>query len=1424
MRKLNPIFLGGLVAVCLVLGGATYFVHVVQIQSNARVLLDRAHKDEDEGKLARAAESLKQYLNLKNSDGVTWRWYARVLDKLDADGSRRAREQVFMVHEEALRHNPGDSELERRCADLALECGRAGDAERHLQVLLDKLPEQVKTGPKAAELEELLAMCDLQNSKFQDADTKLEHTILHDRSRINCYVLRARLARSELRQNPTVADDLIKRMVRNNPDSGLAYLHCYRYNREFSPTADAADLKKALVLAPEDPDVLISAALDAEQRKDFVAARAHVEKGLKLDPKNTAFARKLASLENRERHPERAEAILRSAVQTRPDTLTVLALASNLIEQGKTTGKEGAGDYIAILRNRGLGQSYVRCLEAQIKMRQKDWAGAIKEIEAAQLSPFLKTIPEVAAMLDMMLAECQGRRGYGEERLTALRHAVDVKGTSATEASRLELASALVRSSDLGQIDQGLRILQTMTEQRPELELEITRILIQKTLRQAREKRNWQSVKMSFEKARQRNPMAADALDVLGAELLAAQDRLEEARQLVSKAVSRSPKNLGFRLILASLAQSQQQDVQALSILDQAKKDLGPSLGLDLAYLGYWGRRGGDQAKAEVARLAELRKRDSAAEEFAFLEQLARTELQLGAPERARQHWAELAALQPENLPVLLDLFELAREADDQAEMKRLIARIRDIERDEGVYWRYASALSLINVANRAQAASAGAKVGAAAPELAEARALAEQIGARRGEWWGSDIIQAEIAELESKPDNAIQAYKHAVDKGHRRPEIVRRLVSLLGLQNRLDEIEPLAAELRDRDEVPQEIRIADALIAMRKREYDRGLELARQAFPEQSKTYTDHVAMGRFYLMAQKLPEAAKAFQRAVVLAPGVAETWLNYIRTLVQTGQIDAAKKATKDVQKAALPADRVKLTLAKCRFMIGDTKEGQSLLQAAVKEQPNDPATLRVAASVSLLSGRLDEVEKYLGAITAPAAAATADDLAWARRTRVTLSLRGGRLSDIEAAERLVDQNPDEKPASVEDLKLKAAVMALRPNRRVEAIRILKKLDDARELDPTEQFQLARHYLDERMEKEFEDKVLKILLDRKSGPPNAQHLAFYINYLIKSERLDQAQRWLTELKTIEPRGLTALEAEANLVSVRHPEGTGPEFTQLREQLNHYGQEHPDQIGAVALLHNRLGFWSEAEKGYKRFIDQDRTKPERELVLASFQATRRDQNQTAQAIELLSHAWTTCPPEQVAIAALSVYDAPSITLAQQKQVEAWLVEASRRRPDLVVLSTRLAAIWIRQGRFDEAEVLYRQILDSHPESSEALNNLAWLLALRDQSKTEEALGLIDRAIGLSGRSPSLLDTRAVVLIRSGRLAEAANDLRDARSLDARNANVPLHLAWASQAEGKMAQALKAYDEAIKLGWKAERSDPLERAFIDKLRQEIKR
>src|SRR4051794_5190715 len=126
MRKLNLVFLTGLVIALSMFGGASYFVHSYQLQKNASVFLDRASRAEAEKDLDKSAQSLDRYLKIKREDGPAWAWYARLVDQRTPQ--QRGRAQVYLIYEEALRFNPGDPQLERKCADLAFELKRYGDA------------------------------------------------------------------------------------------------------------------------------------------------------------------------------------------------------------------------------------------------------------------------------------------------------------------------------------------------------------------------------------------------------------------------------------------------------------------------------------------------------------------------------------------------------------------------------------------------------------------------------------------------------------------------------------------------------------------------------------------------------------------------------------------------------------------------------------------------------------------------------------------------------------------------------------------------------------------------------------------------------------------------------------------------------------------------------------------------------------------------------------------------------------------------------------------------------------------------------------------------------------------------------------------------------------------------------------------------
>jgi tetratricopeptide (TPR) repeat protein len=1392
MRKLNFLFITGLIVVLTVLGVGVHFLHAYQIRRNAWALLVRAERAEANNELQKAEQSLSQYVNLERDDGRAWKRYAQIVERGDPDHLRR--ERVFLVYEEALRHNPDDLALERQCADLALALGRFNDARRHLDALSTHAPKDLQDKRASAEITDLLGQCARGLNQYEQAKDKFEKAIEDDPGRVSCYYRLARLQRIDLRQIDA-ADNTIEMMMAKNPKSSLAYLTRWRYFEEFSPPARESDLKDALKLAPNDPEVLLIAAAASESKQDAASARAYLEKGLNLDPKNLALASNLAGLESRDGHLDRAEAILRKADQANPSLDLAFVLADTLIAQDKIDGNEQAGKYMTRLRNAGLGDTLVRFLESKILVRQEKWAEAIPQIENARA--VLKADPQLAARLNVMLAECYSHVGTVDQRMDALRQAGESPG--APEPARIEYAQALARS---GKIDQAIAILSPMIDRRPELRLDLVRLRIRQTIGQPSDRRNWPEVNRQFRAAKEAlpQPVHVQELTLLNADLLTNQGNLDDARSVLSAAQTNDPKNLSYRLALARLMQRQGQGPAALKILDQAEKDQGPSPEIQLARLDYWGREGGAAAKAAVAKLAQDRGRIPAADKRAFLSRLATVEAQLRELDLARQHGRELANLQPDDIPVRLALFDLALEAGDEDDASKLVQDVRKIEDDKGTFWRYAQATLFIDKARRS-----------ASRDLANARALAAEIAEHQPDWWVVPALKAEIAELEGSSDQAIEFYIRAVELGNVQPAFARRLVALLSQRNQPREIERVTQVFRDRGVPLNDITIVKALAAIRNQDFEGGIALAQEIFSETSKSYFDHLSLGRIYMAAGSTDLAGKELRRAVQLGPGVTACWVDFVGYLVQTKQPDKARAVVEAARKT-LPADRQTLTLAECYRLLGDLRQAEVLIGKALEdpESSGDPATLRLAATIALSQNPPKKVDEYLNKLD-QIAGTSPSEKAWANRLRVSALLRTGQRADQNRALELVAQNLRNDPESVEDKQLKASVLAMRPGGREEAVKILEQLSASNVLGSGERFLLAQLYLSRPDEQKYQSEMQKLL---KQDVKDPRYLAHFISYWTGRNQLDQADRWLDALKKAEPQGLAALEAEARLLDLRKQKPELMSLIQSHEQF-------PDQIGPVADLFLRYGFLKEAETTYKALIARNPDQPEGPLALAVFLAR---QDRASDAMEILKKAWLSCPPERVATASLELMSAPSVTDEQKRQVEAWCVEAIRRRPDLDRLTAKLGVIRLAQGRFDEAEAAFRRILNSNPDDVEALNDLAWLLSLRDETKFVAAQQLIDHAIDLQGPASTLIDTRAVVCIRSGKLAQAVVELTEARARDMGNASLARHLAWAYQSEGKADQASEAFQQAEKLGWKPEKCDPLERPFMEKLRSGLRK
>ncbi len=117
------------------------------------------------------------------------------------------------------------------------------------------------------------------------------------------------------------------------------------------------------------------------------------------------------------------------------------------------------------------------------------------------------------------------------------------------------------------------------------------------------------------------------------------------------------------------------------------------------------------------------------------------------------------------------------------------------------------------------------------------------------------------------------------------------------------------------------------------------------------------------------------------------------------------------------------------------------------------------------------------------------------------------------------------------------------------------------------------------------------------------------------------------------------------------------------------------------------------------------------------------------------------------------------------------------------------------RQGRLEEADAVYDEVLRRSPDTADALH-LKGLVQLQ-RGRPEAARALIAQAIGLNSRSPVFHTNHANALIGVGRFEEALAALDTAQALAGAPPAIHRLRGDALQAVGRLEEALAAYDRA---------------------------
>lgn len=718
-------------------------------------------------------------------------------------------------------------------------------------------------------------------------------------------------------------------------------------------------------------------------------------------------------------------------------------------------------------------------------------------------------------------------------------------------------------------------------------------------------------------------------------------------------------------------------------------------------------------------------------------------------------------------------------------------------EGDAGTYWRYLRANALLDQVHQGS-------MGAAAddPKLAEARQLAEAIVSIRPRWGDAIAMQGRISALAGDAESAVTQLRRGIASGSSGLPTRQLLWQQLIALGRTEEAEQ-EIQIAEINAGGQSDRFSATLIdlALRQGDYSKSMEVAK----ESAKNHPDNVN-------AQLVVAATGTTALANVTDQSDRDDLIEQIRSSISL----AAKLSGPDDPRVLAANLRLAITLQddeQIDSLIGDIEAGdlaepaqnQLLSQAYLAQESYDQAlTLLLRADeldpTSNSQLRLAEIYRRLD---------RPRDEIMALRSALQRDQTNDRLRNL-LAQKLVARSAEGQPVdwqAIGDL-LAGSGGGATSNQVMHAI--LLGSEAMRELNSDAQSQPARLRLNQ------SKMILRGLVKKQSGDwktptrylasllqqePNvspdlsqperarinteirslyqglindstveASDVYQYASYLLnQTESGDDAtiKNLVQKLNSLASNSLQALE-----VSVRFADrqGSQDKTPSLVEQWanNALGnvtsasvatpsdQDALKELMVMAAAGNslqKLGFTEDSVQWFERAYREFPTQALGPYIVALGQVKKFEEAVTVCAEHYAEHH--DAQSATLLVEVLLNYRDSAEQAAKIRAHDSVLTDASERYQTNAGFLEGLGTLKMAEGRYDQAVKCFVSVLKVNPKSIRSLNNLAMSYA-EIPELASQGLDPINSALLLTNQNPELLDTKGVVLMASGRLAEA--------------------------------------------------------------------
>ncbi|MFZ5828450.1 MAG: tetratricopeptide repeat protein [Planctomycetota bacterium] len=1449
MQTVNYRLLIILVAAALGVGAVVYVVHGFQVKRNAGVFLREARAAAAEGEeavknndrqkaseaLRRASQNYNSYLQIRRDDVEAMEDYAEFLVRhgnlQDAVG----------IYEDIVLLAPNRHDIRRKVVDTALDVAQIaaivqqdsierarltsrmyGKAREHLNVLLQAKPND-------AQLLDCLARCDAGTGNERGAAESFRKAIAADPKQLDSYARLALLLQGPLKR-PDEAEAAIQSMLESNATSANAQVIAGSYYQAAGkPELALKHAQEALQLEIENRRALLvalfsSTALaaqpelsDDERKAIGDRGKQYAAEGIARYPDDVQFFLGASELETRLGNIDGALQHLRDGLHRNPgQPQLAVALARSLVDAGQLDEAESQIEPLSkVVRPDIAGQ--VESVRGRIAMGRSQWKVAIAAFERARVA--LVGSSQYLPQINYWLGRCYRELRNTDQEILAYRRALEVNPRF-TQA-QLALIEALANQQ---RYNEAIAESQKAAIRSPATVWLVARLLFLRALRSDPAQRDWRLVERAIDEATKLAPNAPDAL-LLRVQLLTAQGRHEEAERLLATVSENEPDRLDALLARVALADREESPERAEQLLSEAQERFGDTIELRLARARHALLRNRAEALPELEKLAEAPAEFTDAQRVELWNGLVPLASQLTDVALAAKLAGQVADREPANLGIRFTLFELALRAQDRAQMEKLVEEIRRIEGD-GALYHYTNAVLLALQAESPK----DKRLDEALASVARAREL-------NANWSRIAVLAGSIYEQRGDPDRALAEYQTAIALGDRNPQAIRRLTQLLYQKRRYAEAQKTLELLGTQPGEDAELEGLRGRLALHLGDFEQSLQLAREAAAE-SKEAADHLwlaqlldAFGRRANLEgnreearKSLEEAEAAYRKAVELAPDDPELRVALVRFFSSNGETEKAEAAIKELTEHLDP-EEAPLVLAQAYQAIDRKEEARKQYEQALAQKPDDLPTLRAAAEFYWRNGEREAAEKLGRRVLDGQVKATPDDVNWSRRLLAML-LSAGDAADRRKALELMEQNLATPQAITLDRRIRIGLWRAMPSR-VDQLKAAQALDEliakGESVTADDRFALAQLYLSLGDWSRFTVHIQRLLGEFPNEP---NYLAYYVNALLGRDDVQSAELYLAQLEKLAPNAYATISLRAEILFRRGDyqavlellksfidrEGAVPTQRDLRmrqvaERLQHFHS----RMTAGAALGIAPIYARDADMIFQQYVDQN---PTLGILRVSFLARL---GRISDALDLLERVWATYTPEGVANAVAEVFRAPQATSDERQRVEQIARDAAahwqRPEPLLIVLAEMAS----EQGRADEAERIYREVLARSPNAI-AMNNLAVLLALNEK-QLDEALQLINRAIDKAGRVPSMLDSRASVYLALGQPQKALADLDEALA-DAEDPVRLFHQAQAYQKAGRQREARQSLEKALAKGLAPELLQSLERPKLEQLKK----